>query len=72
MGRPYCLKIAKKTGLNIDESGKIEDLTQDPFSDIEKVVGVYVDAYGKPALYAAQVVLVKYPDIKFTPIYKSL
>lgn len=72
LGRPYCIKIAKKSGLNIDESGKIKNLSEDAFSDIEKVVGVYVDAFGKPALYAAQVVLAKYPEIKSTSIYKQL
>jgi hypothetical protein len=72
IGRPYCLKVAKKSGLIIDESGKIKDLSKNPFSDIEKVVGVYVDDYGKPALYAAQVVLAKYPEIKSTSIYKPL
>jgi len=72
LGRPYCIQVAKKSGLNIDESGKIIDLSEDPFCDIEKVVGAYVGAFGKPALYAAQVVLSKYPDIKSTPIYKSL
>ncbi len=71
LGRPFCIKVAKKSGLDIDESGKIGVLTKDPFSDIEKVVEVYVDAFGKPALYAAQVVLVKYPDIKFTSVYKT-
>jgi hypothetical protein len=72
LGRPYCIKIARKSGLNIDESGKVKDLSEDAFSDIEKVVGVYVDAFGKPALYAAQVVLAKYPEIKSTSIYKQL
>lgn len=72
LGRPYCIKVARKSGLNIDESGIIKDLSEDAFSDVEKVVGVYVDAFGKPALYAAQVVLSKYPGIKFTPVYKLL
>ena len=72
LGRPYCIRVAKKSGLNIDESGKIQDLSQDPYSDIEKVVAAYVDAYGKPALYAAQVALSRYPEIKFTPTYKTI
>ena len=72
LGKPYCLKVAKKSGLDIDESGKVKGLSEDAFSDIEKLVGVYAQAFGKPALYAAQVVLSKYPGIKFTPIYKEL
>jgi len=72
LGKPFCVRVARKSGLKIDDSGKIKGLTKDPFDDIEKVVGVYVDAYGKPALYAAQVVLSKYPEIKFTPTYKTL
>lgn len=72
LGKPFCIKVARKSGLNIDESGKIKDLTQNPFSDIEKVVGAYVEAFGKPALYAAQVVLARYPGIKSTSIYRPL
>lgn len=72
LGRPYCIQVAKKSGINIDESGKIIDLSENPFFDIEKVVGAYVEAFGKPALFAAQLVLSKYPEIKFTPIYKSV
>lgn len=72
LGRPYCIQVAKKSGLNIDESGKIKDLTEDSLSDIERVVGIYVETFGKPALYTAQVVLSKYPGIKFTPVYKPI
>lgn len=72
LGRPYCIKIAKKSGLDIDELGRVKNLSEDEFSDIEKVVDVYVDAFGKPALYAAQVVLAKYPEIKSTSVYKQL
>jgi hypothetical protein len=71
LGRPYCLKIVRKSGLDINESGIIKHLNPDEFVDVEKVVGACVDAYGKPALFTAQVVLAKYPELKSTAIYKT-
>ncbi len=71
LGRPYCLKIARKSGLTIDDLGKIQSSGESTFSDIEKLVKEFVRVFGKPALYASEIAFADYPDLKFKPLYKS-
>ncbi len=72
LGRPYCLNAARKSGLYIDDSGKIKAGEKTTYADVEKLIREYVRAFGKPALYASESVLNNYPELKYKPIYQPL
>jgi hypothetical protein len=70
LGKEYCLKLAKSSGVDIDEKGEVKSMSKEGFIVLEKLVRSFAKAFGRPAVYAAEVVLEKYPDLKFRAIYK--